>query len=75
MHIDSLQRIMLTIAQTRGDDPVPWMMVAGLAEQPGLGLARNWLIPPRLRIRASGSYLVTTIPILNTRCEQGVREL
>jgi hypothetical protein len=72
MNIDSLQRIVLTIAQARGVDPALQIIVGGSAEQPGPALARNWLIGPGCE---SGPQDQTSLPrssILNIRCEQGV---
>ncbi len=71
MNIDSLQRIVLTIAQARGVDPVPRMMVGGLAEQPG-PFARNWLIRPGYESGPQDHSSLPRCSILNTRCEQGV---
>ena len=46
MNIDSLQRIILSVAQSRGLDAVLQTMVRGLAEQPDVALARIWLVAP-----------------------------
>lgn len=46
MNIDSLQRIILSVAQSRGLDAVLQMMVRGLAEQSDVALARIWLVAP-----------------------------
>jgi hypothetical protein len=72
MNINSLQRIVLTIAQARGVDPALRMIVGGLAEQSGLALVRNWLIRPGYESRPQDQTLLTRSSILNTRCEQGV---
>src|SRR6516164_199013 len=46
MNIDSLQRIILSVAQSRGLDAVLQMMVRGLAELSDVALARIWLLAP-----------------------------
>ena len=46
MNIDSLQRIILAVAQSQGLDSVLQMIVRGLAEQPDIALTRIWLIGP-----------------------------
>jgi hypothetical protein len=72
MNIDSLQRIVLTIAQARGVDPALRMIVGGLTEQPDLALARNWLIGPGCESGPQDDASLPRSSILNTRCEQGV---
>ena len=46
MDIDSLQRIILSVARSRGLDAVLHTIVRGLAEQSGVALARIWLVAP-----------------------------
>jgi formate hydrogenlyase transcriptional activator len=46
MNIDSLQRIMLSVARSRGLDAILQTMVRGLAEQSDVALARIWLVAP-----------------------------
>jgi hypothetical protein len=72
MNINSLQRIVLTIAQARGVDPALRMIVGGLAEQPGLALVPNWLIRPGYESRPQDQTSLPRSSILNTLCEQGV---
>jgi PAS domain S-box-containing protein len=46
LKIDSLQGIILAVAQSQSLDPVLQMIAGGLAEQPQIVLARIWLIGP-----------------------------
>ena len=46
MNIDSLQRIILAVAQSQGRDSVLQEIVQGLAQEPDVALTRIWLIGP-----------------------------
>ena len=46
MNIDSLQKIILAMAQSQGLDSVLQEIVRGLADEPDVAMARIWLIAP-----------------------------